>query len=117
MQECINETDRRRSIQIAYNQEHGITPQTIGKKMQPGLREIYGLATDDGHKPRAAVDDLLSENKVKSVAELEKLIKKKTKEMQKFAADLDFEKAAEVRDTIAALKDKLLAFMDQTGAE
>lgn len=113
---CIEETDRRRSIQLAYNIEHGITPQTIQKEMQPGLREIYGLSSDDGHKPKAAVESLLKENNVKSVRELEKLITRKSKEMQKLAANLEFEKAAELRDTIAALKDTLLAYMDQTEA-
>lgn len=117
MRACIDETDRRRAIQMAYNAENGIVPQTIGKKMQPGLREIYGLSSDDGHKPKTAVDELLSENSVKNIAQLEKLIKKKTKEMQKFAAELDFERAAEIRDTIAGLKDAMLAFMDNTGAE
>jgi len=116
MQACMDETDRRRTIQMAYNAEHGVTPMTINKAMQPGLREIYGLSADEGHKPKQPIDDLLSEHDVKSVAQLEKLIKKKSKEMQKFAADLDFERAAEVRDIVAALKDTLLAFMDQTGA-
>ena len=117
MQACISETDRRRAIQMAYNTEHGITPATIMKAMQPGLREIYGLSSDDGSKPRALIDDLLSEHQVKSISQLEKLIKKKSKEMAKYAAELDFEKAAEVRDVVAALKDTMLAFMDQTGAE
>lgn len=112
MQACISETDRRRTIQMAYNAERGIVPTTIAKRMQPGLREIYGLSSDDGHKPRTGVDEILSENSVKSMAQLEKLIKKKTKEMQKLAAELDFERAAEVRDTIATLKDAMLAFMD-----
>lgn len=117
MRECMDETDRRRSIQVAYNQEQGITPKTIQKEMQPGLREIYGLSTDDGHKPKAAVDKLLSENNVKNITQLEKLIQKKQKEMQKLAAELEFEKAAEIRDTIAALKDTMLAYMDQTGVQ
>ncbi|RYZ94580.1 MAG: excinuclease ABC subunit B, partial [Moraxellaceae bacterium] len=78
MQACMDETDRRRTIQMAYNAEHGITPMTIMKAMQPGLREIYGLSSDDGHKPNALIEDLLSENDVKSIAQLEKLIKKKS---------------------------------------
>ncbi len=117
MKACLDETDRRRTIQMAYNSAHGITPTSIKKEMQPGLREIYGLSSDDGHQPKAAVDALLTEHAVKNLAQLEKLIKKKTKEMQKHAADLDFEKAAELRDVVAALKDTLLAFMDETGAQ
>ncbi len=118
MQQCIDETDRRRSIQMAYNAEKGIDPQTVSTALKPGLREIYGLSTDDGHKPRAAVDEVLGENDVKNISQLEKLIKKKQKEMQKAAADLDFERAAEIRDVIAALKDKMLVFMDdQAGVQ
>jgi excinuclease ABC subunit B len=116
MKECIEETDRRRRIQMEYNQEHGITPQTIQKEMQQSLREIYGLSTDDHHQPKVSADKLLSEHKVKSVRELEKLIQRKQKEMQKAAAELEFEKAAEIRDTIAALKDTLLVYMDEAGS-
>jgi excinuclease ABC subunit B len=116
MRECMDETDRRRQIQMDYNTEHGITPQTIQKEMQQSLREIYGLSTDDHHQPKASADKLLSEHNVKSVRELEKLITRKQKEMQKAAAELDFEKAAEIRDTIAALKDTLLVYMDEAGS-
>jgi excinuclease ABC subunit B len=84
--------------------------------MQQSLREIYGLSTDDHHRPKVSADKLLSEHNVKSVRELEKLIQRKQKEMQKAAAGLEFEKAAEIRDTIAALKDTLLVYMDETGS-
>ena len=47
MQACMDETTRRRDIQIAHNEKMGITPTTINKKMQPGLREIYGLTTKE----------------------------------------------------------------------
>jgi excinuclease ABC subunit B len=116
MRECMDETERRRRIQVQYNQDHGITPQTIQKEMQQSLREIYGLSTDDHHQPKVSADKLLSEHNVKSVRELEKLITRKQKEMQKAAAELDFEKAAEIRDTIAALKDTLLVYMDEAGS-
>jgi excinuclease ABC subunit B len=113
MRECIDETNRRRKIQIEFNQAHGITPQTIQKQMQPGLREIYGLTADKGSQPQKLADSLLEENKVKSIRDLERLIQKKTKEMQKLAAELEFEKAAEVRDTIAILRETLLTMMGQ----
>jgi excinuclease ABC subunit B len=116
MRECMDETERRRRIQTQYNQDHGITPQTIQKEMQQSLREIYGLSTDDHHQPKVSADKLLSEHNVKSVRELEKLITRKQKEMQKAAAELEFEKAAEIRDTIAALKDTLLVYMDEAGS-
>ena len=117
MRQCIDETDRRRTIQEEYNTKHGITPQSIQKEMQQSLREIYGLSSDDHHRPKVAADKLLSEHKVKSVKELEKLIMRKQKEMQKAAAELEFEKAAELRDTVAALKDALLVYMDETGSD
>ncbi len=117
MKQCMDETDRRRRIQTEYNQTHGITPQSIQKEMQQSLREIYGLSSDDHHRPKVAADKLLSEYKVKSVKELEKLIQRKQKEMQKAAAELEFEKAAEIRDTVAALKDTLLAYMDESGSD
>ncbi|MFW7379562.1 MAG: excinuclease ABC subunit UvrB [Oligoflexus sp.] len=108
MKACIDETNRRRAKQIAYNEAHGITPQTIKKKMGPGLREIYGLSSDDHQKPKANLDQFVSEHKAKTVKDLEKLISKKTKEMQQAAAKLNFEQAAELRDLIAGLKDRLL---------
>ncbi len=115
MRECIDETNRRRAIQMEFNQKHGITPQTIQKQMQPGLREIYGLSNDKTSQPQKIADSLIEEHKIKSIRDLERLIQKKTKEMQKLAAELEFEKAAEVRDTIAILRETLLSLMG--GAE
>ena len=56
----------------------------------------------------------MEEHKIKSIRDLEKLIQKKSKEMQKLAAELEFEKAAEVRDTIAILRETLLSLMGQS---
>mgnify|MGYP003684426403 CR=1 FL=1 len=114
MKECIDETDRRRTIQDDYNKKHGITPETIKKKMGPGLREIYGLATDEVTRPSGNVDKIVKDNNIHSSKALEKLIQKKTKEMKKAAAALEFEKAAEIRDTITALKDRLLVYGDDS---
>jgi excinuclease ABC subunit B len=108
MKACIDETERRRRKQIDFNEEHGIQPQTIQKKMQPGLREIYGLSSDDHHKPKTQVNQVLEQNNAHSTKDLEKLIAKKTKEMKQAAAKMEFEQAAELRDMIAALKDRLL---------
>ena len=87
----------------------GITPTTINKKMQPGLREIYGLTTKE-EEQEAKQLEMLKELKIKSLAELERQIIKKRKEMKKAASDLDFEKAAELRDQIAVLRDQRLAY-------
>lgn len=110
MKACIDETNRRRAIQIAYNEAHGITPQTIQKKMGPGLREIYGLSSDDHLKPKTNIDQVVDQYKAKTIKDLEKLINKKTKEMQQAAAKLEFERAAEIRDLISGLKDRLLVY-------
>ena len=109
MQACMDETTRRRDIQIAHNKKMGITPTTINKKMQPGLREIYGLTTKE-EEQEAKQLEMLKELKIKSLAELERQIIKKRKEMKKAASDLDFEKAAELRDQIAVLRDQRLAY-------
>lgn len=114
MKECIDETDRRRSIQDAYNKEHGIVPQTINKKMRPGLREIYGITSEEELEKKVNVDKLVKDNNAHSTKALEKLIVKKTKEMKKAAAALEFEKAAELRDMISVLKDRLLVYGDET---
>ena len=69
MQACIDETTRRRSKQLAYNKENGITPQSIIKKMQPGLREIYGLSDEDQKAPNRDKGTLLKRNNIKNTAD------------------------------------------------
>ncbi len=111
MQECIDETTRRRQIQLDYNKEHNITPKTISKGIRPGLREIYGLTEEaDANRRQLNIDKITKEHGIKTTQALEKLIVQKTKEMKKYAAELEFEKAAELRDMIASLKDRLLVF-------
>lgn len=111
MGECMEETRRRRDIQIAHNKKHNITPQTISKGLRPGLREIYGLTEEtEGAASKINVDQITKDHNIKSTKALEKLIKQKSKEMKKLAADLEFEKAAELRDMIASLKERLLVF-------
>jgi excinuclease ABC subunit B len=119
MRACIDETDRRRAKQVEYNTEHGITPQTIIKDLPIELRKLYGIDPEADTAPTSVygkrLDDLEAAG-VKSVGELDKLITKKSKEMKKLAADLEFEKAAARRDEIAGLKDLLLRFGDDTSA-
>lgn len=107
MQACIDETERRRSIQLKYNTENNISPKTINKELPKGIREIYGLETSTSKQDketRSANFDNLSETAI------EKLINTKTKEMKKAAADLNFEHAAELRDIVKELKNKLIIF-------
>ena len=93
MKNAIEETNRRRKIQKAYNEEHGITPQTIIK----GVYDVIDL----GKK----VESEKKKQKKLSRDEKEKLIVELTKEMQKCAKALDFEKAAYLRDRIKELRD------------
>ena len=96
MRQAIDETMRRRKVQMAYNEEHGITPQTIKK----GVRDIISISK------KIAAEELRMEKDPESMSEeeLEKLIKDITKQMKKAAAELNFEAAAELRDKMVELK-------------
>ncbi|KDN58512.1 excinuclease ABC subunit UvrB [Exiguobacterium sp. AB2] len=93
MKRAIEETDRRRTIQLAYNEEHGITPQTIKKEVRGVIR-----ATVD------AEEEVLESLSSMKPAEREAAIAKLEEEMKQAARDLQFERAAELRDLILELK-------------
>jgi excinuclease ABC subunit B len=112
MRACMEETDRRRAIQEAYNKEHGITPKTIMKSIPDNLRKIYGLESE-AEQISSDKTATFADFGVKTPAEMEKLIAKKQKDMKKYAADLEFEKAASLRDEIAMMRDALLRFADE----
>ena len=99
MQMAIDETMRRREIQMAYNQEHGITPQTI----QKAVRDLISISQ------KVDTGEMLMEKDVESMSreELEKMVGKVTKQMKKAAAELNFEAAAELRDQLIELKKAL----------
>ena len=99
MQMAIDETKRRREIQMRYNEEHGITPQTIKKS----VRDLISISK------KVAAEELRMEKDPESMSaqELEKLIKDMTKQMKKAAAELNFEAAAELRDKLVELKKML----------
>ena len=99
MRMAIDETMRRREIQMKYNEEHGITPQTIKKS----VRDLISISK----KVAAEEIKLEKDPESMSVAELEKLIKKLEKQMKKAAAELNFEAAAELRDKLIELKKHL----------
>lgn len=99
MSRAIYETNRRRAIQQKYNEEHGITPTTIQKKVRELIR-ISKKADKDFYKMDK---DPESMNK----KELETVIKKVTKDMHTAAAELNFELAAELRDNLLELKKQL----------
>ena len=97
MDRAITETNRRRSIQEAYNEEHGIIPQTIKKKVHDVI-QITKAATE---KQKFGLE---KDPESMNADELNKLIKKLDKEMKQAAMELQFERAAELRDKILELK-------------
>jgi excinuclease ABC subunit B len=103
MRQAIDETDRRRNIQHAYNEAHGITPQGIVKGIGEGLAEVceadYVTVPLGGEGPEAL-------DPAEIPAEIERL----TREMKVAARALEFEEAARLRDRIRALKELDLAF-------
>ena len=99
MRIALDETSRRREIQMKYNEEHGITPQTIKK----AVRELISISRVIAKEEMRFEKDPESMNR----KELVKLIADIQKKMQRAAADLNFEAAAELRDKMTELKKKL----------
>ena len=103
MQAAIDETERRRKKQTAYNEEHGITPQTIKKS----VRDIIEIGISESENaPENKLREIKNGKKKLSASELEKLIASLEGEMKLAAKTLDFERAAVLRDKIAELKRK-----------
>ena len=98
MEKAISETNRRREIQKQYNAEHNITPTSIKKEVSLGLRAII---------PEKEVESKLNIKKIPK-DELPNLVKQLSSEMQLAAANLEFEKAALLRDEIAKIKEFML---------
>ena len=99
MRAALDETQRRREVQMAYNEEHGITPKTI----QKAVRDLIAVSK------KVAASEVQMEKDPESMSEkeLEKLIKELEKQMKKAATDLNFEAAAELRDKLIELKKTL----------
>lgn len=95
MQRAIDETERRRNIQLAFNKEHGITPKTIQKDVRGVISTT--IESDD------TVEKLEKFNKLKK-PERETLLEQLDQEMRQAAKDMQFERAAELRDLILELK-------------
>lgn len=105
MRNAIEETNRRRTIQQKYNEEHGITPQTIKK----AVRDLISISKSIAKEEARFEKDPESMNR----KELEKLIADIQKKMKKAAAELDFETAAELRDKMMELKTQLQKLEDE----
>jgi excinuclease ABC subunit B len=101
MRKAIEETKRRRSIQEAYNKEHGITPKTIRKEIPELIRATHAAEEEEKYITK------VTKGKKLTKSELEKLIEALEKEMKEAAKALDFERAAELRDTIFELKSEM----------
>jgi excinuclease ABC subunit B len=107
MQKAIDETQRRREKQIAYNKKHGITPRGI-KKAITELLESVTLETPAANHEYAKVAEAKAEYTVLSAEQLDKKIKQLQKQMHQHADNLEFEQAAQLRDEIAQLQQNRL---------
>jgi len=98
MQQSIDETNRRRKIQQAYNQRHGITPETIQK-------DITRIFNFENEKEVTAVDHVAEALETyKSLDDIDAAVNSLEKDMHEAAKNLEFEKAADLRDQIRALQ-------------
>ena len=91
MEKAISETNRRRKLQEEYNKEHGITPQTIQKAIRDTIKASF-------------VEDIKEQYNIDKETDLKEMISQLTEEMLKYAQEMEFEKAAEVRDKIKELE-------------
>jgi excinuclease ABC subunit B len=121
MQRTIDETNRRREKQVAYNIKHGITPRTVRKSIEQimGQTSVLEIKNYDEQSPYAVHQEmsLVAEDAItyakgeaanaKTIPQLEKAITRVKKEMEKAAKDLDFMEAARLRDQMFALQREL----------
>ncbi|MFN8218609.1 MAG: excinuclease ABC subunit UvrB [Fimbriimonadales bacterium] len=112
MERAIDETNRRRAIQIAYNEEHGVSPQTVTKVVRETIRAYDAVEEVVSHyKEEVAKDSPIR------VEDIPMLIASMEREMKDLAKAMEFEKAAEVRDEIVALRGMLGATDGKLGQE
>ena len=104
MRATIDETNRRREIQQKYNEEHGITPQTIKKAVRDLIAISKAASTSE--------EEFKKDPESMDARELEKLVKELTKKMRQAAAELNFEEAAKLRDRMKEVKQMLLELED-----
>lgn len=91
MEKAISETNRRRKLQQAYNEEHGIVPKTIQKSVREAIKA-------------SIIEEAEAKYNISKDESIEDVISKLTDEMLKYAAEMEFEKAAELRDKIKELE-------------
>ena len=121
MQAAMNETQRRRDRQIAYNEEHGIVPRTVIKALENPLDNLYGKDEDGaakkgrggkgrdkaGKSTRGRKAQATAEETPRFAADIARLIEELEKAMRAAARELEFERAAELRDRVRALREQL----------
>jgi excinuclease ABC subunit B len=113
MQRTIDETNRRREKQVAYNIEHKITPTTVKKSVEQVMAQTSVLDIK-GYDPESpfAVEEIVTKaaedgEEYTTIPQLEKIISRTKKDMEKAARDLDFMEAARLRDEMFSLQKKL----------
>ncbi|MEK7783338.1 MAG: excinuclease ABC subunit UvrB, partial [Candidatus Binatota bacterium] len=105
MRRAIDETNRRRRLQAAYNKEHAITPQTVVKSLGARLVEVY-------EADYVTVPVVAEKEERYGLREIPRLIQQLKKEMKQAAANLEFEKAAEIRDRVRELEQRELGLKE-----
>ncbi|WP_017939639.1 excinuclease ABC subunit UvrB [Zestomonas thermotolerans] len=111
MQRAIDETERRRAKQIAFNEAHGIVPKGVKKEVQDILEGATVPGSRGGKRKgvaKVAEESGRYESELRSPSEITKRIRQLEEKMMQLARDLEFEAAAEVRDQIQALRERLL---------
>jgi excinuclease ABC subunit B len=103
MQQTIDETDRRRTIQEQFNRKHSITPTSIEKK----ITLVFGEMAEINDTPADMVAETLA--RYESMDDIDAIIRNLEKKMKEAANELAFERAAELRDQIQAMK-RLIVF-------
>lgn len=106
MSKAISETERRRNKQIAHNEAHGITPRTVNKKVKELIDGVMSNAAKDDLRAAEALVRSMEGSEALSEKDLGKRIKQLEKDMLEAARNLEFEKAARLRDQLALLKEQ-----------
>ena len=109
MRKALDETDRRREIQLAYNKEHDITPKTILKSISNPILDAFEKLNDEEQQAAAAIVDSMFDKPIEKMSKRELIqgIDKLEEEMRNSAKLLDFENAVKYRDHLKTLREKL----------
>lgn len=113
MQGCLDETERRRHKQLAYNAEHNIQPKTIMKKIPENFKKLFFMDYGDSYyqELEEELTESVDKELLKNPKKFEKYIAKLTKEMEKSSHKMEFETAGQLRDKINLLKKQQLNFL------